>query len=176
MHFLLATFLTAAATPPPLLPDLVGTWEGELAYLDYRSGERFGLPLRAVQRTSADGRTLIAEYAFTDPGRRVHAVSLTTLTDDGHWVESYFREGKTELQTYDLVRAERVDGAWLVVLEMDGTDDDRPARIRRELRLTGDRLTSRKLVDHRDDDAEHWLLRNTSDLKRVGPGPGAASP
>ena len=53
----------APATESPTIAELrqglVGSWEGALEYLDYQSGQWFGLPLRVSIEDGGDGATLI---------------------------------------------------------------------------------------------------------------------
>ena len=87
---------------PSLLEESVGTWEGELYYLDYQSGQRFGIPMRVHAEMTPDGATLVRRLTFTDPGNLVHAVNLVTIdSDSGELVEAYFREGRAELLRYE---------------------------------------------------------------------------
>ncbi len=140
-----------------------GEWEGELYYLDYQSGQRFSIPLRVDAELTPDKATLVRRLTFTDPGNLVHAVNLTTLDrDTGELVEAYFREGKGEMLRYEVVTASYVNPEqWKLVYEQDGTDDDRPARIRHTMAREGDRLVSTKEVRFGDSE---YFLRNGTEL------------
>jgi len=151
-----------------VLKALAGAWEGELYYLDYRSGQRFGIPMGVDAELTPDGATLIRRLTFTDPGNLVHAVNLSTVDrDTGELVEAYFREGKGEMNRYEIVSADFSDeGNWELVYEQDGTDDDRPARIRHTISRNGDSMTSRKEVRFLDEEGD-FFLRNGTELDRV---------
>lgn len=145
-----------------------GAWEGELYYLDYQSGQRFGIPMRIDAELTPDGVTLIRRLTFTDPGNLVHAVNLSTVDrDTGELVEAYFREGRGEMMRYEIVRTDFSNQAnWELVYEHDGTDDGRAARIRHTISRDGDNMTSRKEVRFLDEKSE-FFLRNGTELELV---------
>ncbi|MDJ0905768.1 MAG: hypothetical protein QNI96_07095 [Woeseiaceae bacterium] len=147
----------------------IGSWEGELYYLDYQSGQRFGIPMRAEVEATPDGATLIRNLTWTDPGNLVYAVVLSTIDrDTGELVEAYFRNGKAEYLRYDMARA-NIESAtkWKIEFEQDGTDANRPARIRITTERDGNRLTGKKSVRFLDEDSEQFFERNGSDLRLV---------
>ena len=151
------------------LRSTVGSWEGELYYLDYQSGQRFGIPMAAKIESTPDGATVVRHLTWTDPGNLVHAVVLSTVDrDSGELVEAFFREGKGEYMRYETTRTE-IESAvkWTIEYEHNGTDDGRPARIRHTTERNGDRLTSRKSVRFLDDDSGEFFERNGSELNLV---------
>ena len=169
--FLLLCAISAAASDHALeaLASAVGDWEGELYYLDYQSGQRFGIPMRAEIEATPDGSTVIRHLTWTDPGNLVYAVLLSTIDrDTGELVEAFFRDGKGEYMRYDVsgVSTESVT-KWRVVYEHDGTDADRPARIRHTVERDGDLMTSKKSVRFLDDDHGEFFERNGSELRLV---------
>ena len=145
-----------------------GSWEGELYYLDYQSGQRFGIPMRVDAMLTPDGATLIRRLTFTDPGNLVYAVNVVTVDrDSGDLVEAYFREQNAEFLRYEIVSVEYDDDSrWRIAYESDGTDDNRPARIRHTIERQGDLMTSRKEVRFLDEESE-FLLRNGTELRLV---------
>ena len=151
---------------PSLLNASVGTWEGELYYLDYQSGQRFGIPMRVDADVTPDGATLVRRLTFTDPGNLVHAINLVTIDrDSGEMVEAYFREGKGELLRYQVIGVEYAnDEEWRIVYEQDGRDDNRPARIRHTISRDGEEMTSSKQVRFLDEDEGRLVLRNGTRL------------
>ncbi len=140
-----------------------GAWEGELYYLDYQSGQRFGIPMRVDAELTPDKVTLVRRLTFTDPANLVHAVNLSTIDrDTGELVEAYFREGKGEMLRYEVVTASYENPEqWTLVYEQDGTDDDRPARIRHTMEREGSRLLSTKEVRF---GGGEYFLRNGTEL------------
>ena len=147
----------------------VGSWEGELYYLDYQSGQRFSIPMQAGIESTPDGATLIRRLTWTDPGNLVHAVVLSTIDrNTGELVEAYFRNGKAEYLRYEVTSADiESDTKWSIRFEQDGTDDNRPARIRITAERNGNLLTSSKSVRFLDDDSGEYFERNGSELKLV---------
>ena len=158
--------LVADEQAASILGASTGAWEGELYYLDYESGRRFGIPMRVDAELTPDKTTLIRRLEFTDPGNLVHAVNLTTVDrDSGELVEAYFREGRGEMNRFDIVRIDfRDEAEWQLVFEQDGTDDDRPARIRHTVSRDGDKMTSSKAVLFLDEDGEYFV-RNGTELR-----------
>ena len=149
-----------------VLRSSTGAWEGELYYLDYQSGQRFGIPMRIDAELTPDGVTLIRRLTFTDPGNLVHAVNLSTIDrDTGELVEAYFREGRGEMNRYEIVSAGFSDEVnWELVYEQDGIDDDRPARIRHTIARDGNSMTSSKEVRFLHDEEGEFFLRNGTEL------------
>ncbi|MEM9403872.1 MAG: hypothetical protein AAGA44_15475 [Pseudomonadota bacterium] len=148
-----------------ILSASVGEWAGQLYYLDYQSGERFGIPMTVSASMTPDGATLKRDLTFTDPGVLVYAVNLTAVDrDTGELVEAYFREGRGELLRYDIVDATfEGPGRWRLVYEQDGIDDGRPARIRHTIERRGSSMDSKKEVRFADSNGG-FFLRNGSEL------------
>lgn len=169
---LFASALARADEPvSAVLAASTGVWEGELYYLDYRSGERFGIPMKIEAELTPDGATLIRRLTYTDPGVLIHAVNLATLErESGELVEAWFREGSAELLRYTIVDIEFTnESRWRVVYAQDGTDDNRPARIRHTMERDGDTISSSKEVRFLEEDGD-FLLRNGSEVRKVGGG------
>ncbi len=169
--FLLLAATSAVANDHALeaLASAAGDWEGELYYLDYQSGQRFGIPMRTEIEATPDGATVIRRLTWTDPGNLVYAVALTTIDrNTGELVEAFFRDGKGEYMRYDVASA-TIESAtkWQVVYEHDWTDADRPARIRHTVERDGDLMTSKKSVRFLDGDDSEFFTRNGSELRRV---------
>jgi len=55
---------------------------------------------------------------------------------------------------------------WTIRAELDGMDDDRPARIRETTTRDGASLVTLKEVDFLDEPGEQWFSRNRSVLER----------
>ena len=159
---------TAAADESTLraLTASAGQWEGELYYLDYQSGQRFGIPMKADVTTTPDGATLIRNLTWTDPGNLVHAVNLVTVDrNSGELVEAFFRDGQGEFMRYEIESVEFISETdWTIVYEHNGSDDNRPARIRHTTKRDGDRMISSKSVRFLDDDSAEFFERNGADL------------
>ncbi len=166
---LIAPLAFASEQVMEALKSTIGSWEGELYYLDYQSGQRFGIPMRAEVEATPDGATLIRNLTWTDPGNLVYAVVLSTIDrDTGELVEAYFRNGKAEYLRYDMARANiESTTKWKIEFEQDGTDANRPARIRITTERDGSRLTGKKSVRFLDDPDGEFFERNGSDLRLV---------
>ena len=169
LSFCCATSAAANDHALEALASAAGDWEGELYYLDYQSGDRFGIPMRAKIEATPDGATVIRRLTWTDPGNLVYAVLLSTIDrDTGELVEAFFRDGKGEYMRY-AVSGVSIESAtkWRVVYEHDGTDADRPARIRHTVERDGDLMTSKKSVQFLDGNDDEFFERNGSELRLV---------
>ncbi len=161
--FLIPSILLADEHAASVLGASTGEWEGELYYLDYQSGQRFGIPMRVDAELTPDGTTLVRRLTFTDPGNLVHAVNLSTIDrDTGELVEAYFREGRGEMNRFDIVKIDFTDETeWELIYEQDGIDDDRPARIRHTVSREGNSMSSSKAVRFLHDDGEYFVRNGT---------------
>lgn len=150
------------------LHGLAGSWEGELAYLDYQSGARFEIPMAIDADETPDGNFLRQTIVFTDPSRTVYAFTFSTIdAERGLFLESYHREGRIELFAYDLAGFDQTDAThWTLKTTEQGMDDDRTALITHIMSRNGDRLTTQKTVRFQGEaDA---FLRNETVLTRTG--------
>jgi hypothetical protein len=150
-----------------------GAWTGELQYLDYSSGEWQGIPVTVNNEMLGDGNTILRRAEFDDGPRvgTVYITSLAMLDKDGTTEYSTgFRAGRApEVSATTLTLTAASDAEhWTIRAELDGTDDDRPARIRETTTRDGASLVTLKEVDFRDDDGEQWFSRNRSVLERTG--------
>ncbi len=154
--------------------DMAGTWEGELQYLDYQAGERFGIPMRVEAELLPDGVTVFRKTTFTDPGNLVHVSSLTSYAIEGIF-EAYFRDRKGEFYEYQLDRIELrgpehgvPEETRGLVMSREGTDDDRPAAVRISLFQTAGTQTVLKEVRYLDEGEQaQWFERNRTVLRRI---------
>ncbi len=148
-----------------------GAWTGQLQYLDYSSGEWQGIPVTVTVTLEGDGNTLTRRATFDD-GPRVGNVFITSLAmlgkDGATEYTTGFRAGRTpEVSAYTLTLTAAKDAEhWAIRAEQDGTDDDRPARIRETTTRDGASLVTLKEVDFLDEPGEQWFSRNRSVLER----------
>ncbi|WP_067489840.1 hypothetical protein [Erythrobacter sp. CCH5-A1] len=166
----------AAQTAPALTlaearASTAGAWEGQLQYRDYQSGEWQGIPMTVTVSLEGDGNTLTRRAIFDD-GPRVGNVFITSLEmlgpDGATEYATSFRAGRVpELGKATLSLAAATDTAhWTILAIEEGTDDDRPARIRLTTTRDGASLVTLKEVDFLDDAGEAWLTRNRTVLTR----------
>ena len=153
---------------------LVGSWEGELGYLDYSANRWFGIPVKTRIIDQGDGATMLRVSDFDD-GPKAGIVRITTveLFDEKADTVSVatFRKGRAvEVMTYAI----RIDPGsrdathWTMVEETKANDDNRPATLRLTTVRDGDKVETLKEVDFLDDDKSEWLTRNRTRLTRVG--------
>lgn len=168
----------AAQTPPALTlaearASLAGAWEGQLQYRDYSSNTWEGIPVTVTITLEGDGNTLFRRATFDDGPKvgNVFITSLEMLGPDGTTEYSTgFRAGRVpEVSKATLSLAAATDAAhWTILAVEEGTDDDRPARIRLTTTRDGASITTLKEVDFLDDAGEEWLTRNRTVLTRKG--------
>ncbi|MEM7205185.1 MAG: hypothetical protein AAF628_33330 [Planctomycetota bacterium] len=155
------------------LATLTGKWEGELTYLDYQSGDQVALPAFWNVQAWGDGRWLVSQMAFQDPGRMVRSLSVSWFDDRGEsLISQSVSSGEADRETLQVLSVERRDADdWEIVLSGRGTDDGRPAEFRITRRLVNQTFTSAKAVRYTDGGAgdDDWLLRNTLTVRRAPP-------
>lgn len=171
----------APSAAPPSAPDaaaarasLVGSWQGELGYLDYSANRWFGIPVKTRIIDQGDGATMLRVSDFDD-GPKVGNVRITSgeLFDDkaATVAVATFRKGRAvEVMTY-AVRMDPVSRDamhWTMIEETKARDDNRPATLRLTTVRDGDKVETLKQVDFLDDDKSEWLTRNRTRLTRVG--------
>lgn len=166
-----APALTLAPTLAEARASTAGTWEGQLQYRDYQSGTWEGIPMTVTVTIEGDGNTLTRRAIFDDGPRvgNVFITSLEMLGPDGTTeYATSFRAGRVPaLSKATLSLAAARDAAhWTILAIEEGTDDDRPARIRLTTTRDGASLVTLKEVDFLDEPGEQWLTRNRTVLTR----------
>ncbi|MEO1787780.1 MAG: hypothetical protein AAFR41_12255 [Pseudomonadota bacterium] len=157
--------------------ETVGSWTGELQYLDYQSGEWFGIPMASKVTVAPDGHAFVTTTRYDDGPTvgDVYIVSIAALDhESGTLSMAIFRKGRpmeTRASALSLDPG-AMTGAWSIVSTSDGSDDNRPAQVRETIALDDGVLTSLKEVDFTDDDAAEWLVRNRTVLRRSGDNAG----
>ena len=157
--------IALAHGPGEVLPDLVGTWTGTLAYRDYRSDQRVEIPARVVNRLGESGDVLVSDVTFTDPGWLVKSVELTSLAADGSQLTTASAsKGSVEVGAWTLDKWFEDDNGWRMVLLGEGTDDGRPAEFRLDRGLVNGAFTSTKEIRYQDEEGADWQFRNELSL------------
>lgn len=169
--------LLASVPAPGLAQDsledfdfLLGDWEGELEYLDYKDDETLvRLPTTMRCEPSQTGRSLVLAYTYGEPdGRVVEGREALRPADregelyfDGRWrvVEASFDPEGDRYQ---------------IVLSRDGMDSERPAVIRKTILLIGGELTITKAVLYGGE--SEYLQRNQHRLVRLSSEPPTPTP
>lgn len=127
---------------------LGGAWSGTLTYRDYTSGQATTIRSTLRVTRAGDGWRVAIGY---DDEPDANAADELRLADGGATI----RFG----DAMERVVRRRVDGARVAVeTEHAGTDDDRPATIRRTYRLSAKEASLRKEVRFAGDGG--WLVRN----------------
>ena len=170
---LLATPLTAAETPPPaaLQAGLAGQWRGALGYRDYQSNTLQELPVSSEIRALGDGATVIRVSTFDDGPKTglVYITSASLYTATGTVTGVSLRKGRPVETTTERVAVTAFSDAthWAVRYDEDGTDDDKPAKLRVTETRDGDSLLTVKEVLPASATDGVWRFRNQTRLNRV---------
>ena len=159
--FLAATIVTkpaAAQTAMEPYELLVGSWVGELEYLNYGDDLTLvTLPTRLVVEPTGNGKRLDLEFIYQEPdGSEVSGTDQLYETPDG----LYFGDR----WTVEEQEVEEPGRRLRLVLSREGEDDNRAAFIRTVVLLEGDELTITKQVRYADTGEE--LQRNQYRFRR----------
>lgn len=177
LGFALACLITAPAaaqtlpSPFELQAGLAGKWMGALGYRDYQSNKLFELPVTTEIRALPDKATVIRISLFDD-GPKTGFVYITSasLYDPAASTVSTttLRKGRAVETSTDAVTtiAYTDPTHWVVRYESDGSDDDKPARLRTTETRNGDAVMTVKEVMPKADAAKGWQFRNQTRLVR----------
>ncbi|NRA29548.1 MAG: hypothetical protein HRU11_04735 [Parvularculaceae bacterium] len=127
------------------------TWSDDLNYLDYTSGERTSIPIRA-QFEVADANTLL--YAIQYPGEEQHNnKTAMKLSQDGEFFDGARVSGRT------------ATGSMVTITTLSrGRDDNQPADIQIVYEISADVFKMKKNV--RFDDGDAFFNRNVYTFRR----------
>ena len=157
------------AVVPAFLARLSGAWRGTLEYRDYQGGERVRLPTDLRIDPSPQNRSWTLGFTYDDgPGRLYESTSLLAVDRERRRVVVASASAGKPPEAWHLVRADTsARGAWTLVMERAGEDDDRPALLRETWTLGTDdgarpRLTVAKDVQFAD---SAFAFRNRLDLR-----------
>ncbi len=159
----------AATTAPTLVARLHGTmsgaWTGTLRYRDYRDSTKFvTLPTLLDGVAARDSSSVRLDFTYDDgPGKTVRESDRFALAADGHTLTWGTAADPAKQSTYAITSL--ADAATIrFVAERDGTDNDRPARIRET--VTASRTELRILKEVRFAPGADWLFRHEYEFRR----------
>jgi hypothetical protein len=156
---------------------LNGEWTGTLEYLDYSANKWFGIPVKTQIEDQGDKATIIRRSDFDD-GPTVGNVRITTVelfdAAANTVTTGSFRKGRNvDIDIYNV----RMEGVaqdpmrWVMVEEVLGKDNNRPALLRYTTTRNGDSIETLKQVDFQDDETSEWMTRNRTRMTRGGVSP-----
>lgn len=134
--FMVVPTLVSAQRPvdPSTLADLLGTWKGDLLYMDYSSGAETRIPATLLVRPLGERRWLIT-FGYPDEPN-ANDTDTMALSSDGRVLDGMAVMRVSELK----------GGTTRITLEKNGEDDNRPARIRKLWTIGDTTCTLRKEV------------------------------
>lgn len=166
-----AAAAAAAPSPAVLQAGLAGNWRGALGYRDYQSNKLEELPVRTEIRALGDGVTVIRISTFDD-GPKTGLVYITTASlyapAAGTVTDVSLRKGRAVETTTERVAVTAFADAthWALRYDEEGTDDDKPAKLRVAETRDGDNLLSIKEVLPAAAADGVWHFRNQTRLTR----------
>lgn len=161
------TCLPAQATPSPrtLHAALGGKWTGALRYRDYQDSTRFvSLPTVVDGTAAADSASVRLDFVYDDgPGKTVRSGDTFALNADASALVWGPSDGKRAPSTFAV---QQISGGnpYTLVVEMNGEDDNRKARIRETLTVGASELRILKEVQFTAD--APWVFRHEYRLRR----------
>lgn len=163
----LPTRLPAQTSPSPktLHAALGGKWTGTLRYRDYQDSTRFvSLPTVVEGKTAADSASVRLDFAYDDgPGKTVRSSDLFSLNAEASTLLWGPANGERAPSTFAVQQISGRDPLTLVV-EMNGADDDKKARIRETLTVDANELRILKEVQFKAD--APWVFRHEYRFRR----------
>jgi len=144
-------------------------FDGHLGYLDYGTKKNVQIPLEITFTPSSDSKHLIVDKVYTDPGYKVHSLSVISLDVPRKIVREVNFDSPTITEsTYDLVSYEYVSSEdWSFTFRGKKRDDDREAIITKVERLSDKQYTSETIVDYLDTPEEEKLKRNWIEVYKI---------
>ncbi len=144
---------------------LAGRWAGSLRYRDYQDSTRFvSLPTLLVGTTSGDSSRVQLDFEYDDgPGKTVRSSDTFALDAARKMLTWGETNGKRPPSQFAVTSLR--GGPLSLIVEMDGEDDNRRARIRESITVTGTALRVLKEVRFSPDGI--WLFRHEYRLSRT---------
>jgi hypothetical protein len=144
---------------------LSGEWSGTLWYRDYQDSTRFvSLPTLLTGRLAPDSSAVQLAFTYDDgPGKTVRSTDRFSLDLAAHelaWGPAYGKDAPSRFAVQRVLREPLT-----LIVEMDGEDDDRNARIRETMTVENGVL--RILKEVRFAPTLPWLFRHEYRLQRV---------
>ena len=167
---------SVALMPAPFAPQavrakevhgaLTGDWRGTLRYRDYQDSSRFvSLPTLLTGTTTVDSASVRLAFTYDDgPGKTVRSTDQFAFDEAMRMLTWGPADGKRAPSAFS-VESVRRDSALTLVVETDGEDDNRPARLRET--ITVGRGSLRVLKEVRFGTSAPWLYRHEYRFSRV---------
>lgn len=166
---LLSVFLLSApsvAAEPGVsdaLKLMEGTWSGALIYRDYQSDKRVSIPHDRVIHVGPNGGYALHQNTFTDPGYQVFSAQLFRVNASTLVVAST-TGSSIETETFSISAAEMIGAEWAITAYGEGEDNDRPATIRLQVKLSKTALEIERQI--KPEGQTEFQFRNAISLQR----------
>ena len=144
---------------------LGGRWTGTLRYRDYQDSTRFvSLPTVVEGTTAADSASVRLDFVYDDgPGKTVRSSDTFAVNSEASVLLWGPADGKREPSTF-AVQHIRGGNPLTLVVEMNGEDDDKKARIRETLTVDAKELRILKEVQFQA--GAPWIFRHEYQFRR----------
>ncbi|MEM0912902.1 MAG: hypothetical protein AAGJ37_18145 [Pseudomonadota bacterium] len=152
---------------PNRLPALNAAYSGKLNYIDYGSGKPVSIPLEIQFLTSKNGKNLIVDRVYTDPGFQVFSLSVMRYEKKSKaWIDENFESNGKSTSTYNILEfSVSGNNHWKVVRNIVQQDDKRDALLTITDTFVDDEFRSETRVDYLDTDENENFRRNWIELK-----------
>ncbi len=139
-----------AQIPESAFNALVGSWEGNLTYLDYSSGQPYSMPANVViTKLNISNGYLFSNQYPDEP--KANSQDTVLISSDGK-----------QINTEEVVSfTKQKEGNWEIYTEYTAADgnDNKPARIQHQYTLSAGTFAIQKKVKFEGSDT--WILRHT---------------
>ena len=152
-------------SPKALHAALGGTWTGALRYRDYQDSSRFvSLPTVIEGTTAGDSANVRLDFVYDDgPGKTVRSSDTFSLNAQARALLWGPADGTRAPSTF-AVQQFSGGNPFTLIVEMNGEDDNKKARIRETLTVSANELRILKEVQFKAD--APWLFRHEYRVNR----------
>lgn len=132
---------------------VIGSWVGQLTYLDYQTNEPFSMPANVKITQGKDSRTLLVAMEYPNEPQANNSAKIK-INKDGSEIDGYSVMSRTKDEAGNIT----------VIGEKSGKDDNKKALIRMTYVFGNALFSMSKSVQFEGSD--EWILRNTYEYKR----------
>lgn len=162
------SFQVLSSELPERLPFVNASYQGTLNYIDYGNGKPVAIPLEIQFLAGNDGKTLIVDRVYTDPGFQVFSLSVMRyLKNTKSWIDETFEGNEQTTNHYSILEfSVPNDEYWKIIRTIKKQDNNRDAMLTIADVFDGDKFLSETRVDYLDTTENENLRRNWIELVR----------